>query len=202
MFDISVLFTGYLSSFALFIFVFLSGFIPFPAIEAIVVSYATFAPSFKGLIFLMLLVYLASIAGDTFTYFIAKKFSERLRNKLLKFKWYNKNEIRNKRYLDKNGFWFVFLSRFAVPGSCIVVSYISGFERLNFKKFIWGVVFGELIYAIIFPLIGYLFQHTWKELINFIQYILIGIVILIIAIYIIVKLVKRYNKIKSNNKSQ
>jgi len=175
----------------------LSAFIVIPGASVLVASYAAFSTNITNLIIFMLLVLITSVIGDTLTYIIARKFSEKVKRHLLKYKWYSKNKDKNLKFLKRYGFEFVFLSRFLIPGARTIVNYLSGFEKLNFKKFIIAAVLGEMISAAMYSIIGYVFKDTWQDLLNSINYSLTAIVLIIIALYITYKIIKRRRKATS-----
>lgn len=200
-FDFSIIFVNWYSFITLFFLILFSSFIIIPELSILIASYSSFALNMPDLIFIILLVFIASLIGDFITYFLAKRFSEKIKNYLQRFKWYTKNEAKTHKSLKEHEFSFVFFSRFMVAGASPVVNYLYGFEKLNQKKFILAVILGETVYSVGYPLIGYLFKDTWNELVNSVQYTILSIVLILFAIYVCYKILKFYKKRKKNNEN-
>ena len=128
-----------------------------PGALVLMVSSGALANNFTGLAFIMLAAALGAIFGDITAYELARRFSLALSAKLKGFKFFADNEQKARKQLKKYEFSFVFFTRFALMSLCAPVSYISGFERLNRKKFLVAVISGEVLYALIYPLIGFIF---------------------------------------------
>jgi membrane protein DedA with SNARE-associated domain len=190
--DLFTIFSSVYGLISLFFIVIASSFIILPEMGLLITSYASFVNTIPNLVLFILLVFIASLIGDLSVYFLARKFSDKIKNFLKRFKWYTKNERKTYLSLSKYEFTFVFFSRFIGPGACPAVNYISGFEKLNYKKFITAVALGEAVYSIGYSLIGYAFKDTWKDLLNFVQYGLITIVLVAIAIYLAFRIIKFY----------
>jgi membrane protein DedA with SNARE-associated domain len=190
--------SGILGSFygyvILFLFGVLASVVPFPGTSVLVASYAALDNTLGGLIFLWLFVAVAGFVGDFLVYLVSRKFSEKIKRYLIKYKWYNKNEKKARDSLNKHEFSFVFLSRFLLTGMDQVISYISGFEKLNIGKFAIAAFLGELVYSAIYVSAGYIFKDTWAEVISFVEYSLAAIVFAAIAIYILYRIIKFYRK--------
>jgi membrane protein DedA with SNARE-associated domain len=194
MFSISVLLTSAFSLPLLFLIIIAASFIIIPAIGWIIVSFGANAPNIPGLLLLILVVYTATLIGDISAYFVARLFSKKVLNFVRRFNWYRNSEKKSKNLLNKYGFYIVFLSRFLVSEIPLVVNYIAGFERFNSKKFILAVILGELIYAISYSLFGYIFKDSWTYLLGLIYDSMRTIILILIAAYIIYKIIKLIKK--------
>lgn len=153
------------------------------------------ANSFLELIPVILTTAAAAILGDIVAYELAKRFSLALPSRLMKFKFYKSSEIKARELFQKSGFFVVFLTRFAFTGLGAVVNYISGFEKIKRKKFLIAVVSGEIIYGIIYPLMGFIFKETWNDLVNVIGDIIVILVSIIIAMFLVAAYMKKRKKI-------
>lgn len=182
----------------LFIWIFITS-LGVPGGVVAMVSSGALANSFIELIPVILITVSAAILGDITAYELARKFSLRLSKKLIKFKFFKNNEIKSRDLLKKHEFSFVFFTRFALIGLCAVVSYISGFERLNRKKFYMAVISGEIIYASLYPIIGFIFKETWNDLVNIIQDILIIVVLIVVAGFLFI-ITKRKDTTKNSSR--
>ncbi|MEK6906545.1 MAG: VTT domain-containing protein [Nanoarchaeota archaeon] len=158
----------------------------------LITSYASFSSNIYGLLTIIFIVFFASLVGDILTYLLARRFSKDVKIHLGRFRWYNKHEKKTYTLLKKYEFIFVFFSRFLFSGACTIVNYLSGFEKLNFKKFAVAVFLGELVYSAGYALIGYVFKDTWMYLLTSIQYGLLSVVLLVIVSYLFYKIAKYY----------
>lgn len=178
----------------LFLLAFASSVVPVPEIELLVASFAAFATSVDGLIYLILLVLAATVLGDLSAYFITRRFSDKLEKWMKKFRWYSKHEEKYRAKFNEYGFIFVFLTRFLITGAGLVVNYVSGFEKMDKKKFISAVILGQLVAALLYTLIGYIFKDTWTEFLNFVQSSFLAFFAFLIFIFLAYMAVKSYNK--------
>ncbi len=97
-----------------------------------------------------------------------------------------------KNLLNKYGFYIIFFTRFFLVNLCAVVSYVSGLEKVSRKKFIFAVISGEFLFAIIYPLIGFTLGEIFSSLINAINYFIVAVLLLILVFYLIRPLFKFY----------
>lgn len=183
--------TGLLS---LGILTLLASYILIPAMGAIIVSFGASSSSIRGLLLIIGIVYIAAIIGDISIFFLARAFSNKFLKFLSKFKWYVRNNNKTRRLLQRYGFWIVFYSRFVVTEVCLVTNYIAGLTRFDKKKFIIAVLFGELIYAIILPVFGYLFRDTWNYLLGLLENSIWVVIVAILVAVVFKKIVKMVRK--------
>jgi len=153
--------------------------------------------TYSDLAIVMIVGVSAAILGDFSAYMIARKFSFRLQNWLLKFKFYNKNEEKIKLQFNKSEFPILFLSRFLVQGLCAAATYVSGFLRLKMRKFLIAIIPGEMIYGISFPLLGFLFKETWNDYTNIFSDITSILLLIVVAYFLIRESIKYYHKRKN-----
>ena len=176
----------------LFIFVFFSSF-GFPGGLVAMISSGAIAGSFWDILIIIIIAAIAAILGDILAYELARKFSTFIKKRLQKYKFYLKGEIRARSLIGKYEFFSVFITRFLLTGLCAITSYISGFEKLNRKKYLLAVISGEILYAIIYTILGYIFRLAWNDLITFLDNIVI-ITILIAAAVVLVIVIYRIRK--------
>ena len=158
-----------------------------------IISSGALANNIMELIIIMIVSAIGSIVGDLTAYEVARRYSSPLYTGLSKLKFFRNGESKSRVLFKRYGFSLIFFSRFAITGLCVAVSYISGFEKLNRKKFISAVVFGELLYGLIYPLMGFVFKETWIDLASVIQDVLV-IAVLIIITLIFLKYVRNNSK--------
>ena len=134
---------------------------------------------------MIIIVYVAVVAGDILAYELAVFFSERFRNKLRHLSFFRDNEEKARNLLKKYEFSIVFYTRFVLTGLCQVTSYVSGFEKIPRKKFISAVLAGEFLFSVIYVLIGFLVGGLLNNFINTLNYSVIVIILLFVAFYLI-----------------
>jgi membrane protein DedA with SNARE-associated domain len=202
MLSLSALVTSSFSLPLLFALTIAASYVIIPIMGWIIVSFGANTSNLSDLIILILVVYSATLIGDISIYFIAKYFSKRVLKFVRRFKWYKKHEKRYKKLLNKYGFWIVFVSRFLVSEVCLVVNYISGFERFNSKKFISAVILGELVFSVLYVLFGYLFKDTWTYLLGLVQNSIRIILLILIALYILYRIIKLIKNVLKSEKEK
>jgi len=193
---ISLIFGSIYSLISLLLLNTASSYVLIPGVSVLIASYAAFQTTIPNLLLLIVAVWLSSVIGDYSVYLVSRKLSMPVRKFLNKFKWFNQNEEKVKKSLANHEFSAVFYSRFLITGVAPVINYLSGFEKLNAKKFFLAVLSGELVFALIYSLIGYIFRDTWRDLLNTIQYSFIALVGIIIALYLIRRIIRYYRREK------
>lgn len=152
-----------------------------------IASSAAIANSPSAILVIIIIVALAAIMGDILAYELARKFSSAVFSWLSKFKSFHKNELKARNMLNKHEFSIIFLSRFMFAAIDVTINYISGFERINRRKFITAVAFGETLYALIYTMVGFIFKETWLELTSLMGDI-IWILVFVIIIAVVIKI--------------
>lgn len=193
---ISSLISGinFISLGTLFILVFLASF-GFPGELVWIVYSGALANNLWELGLVILTTAVASVIGDLTAYELARKFSAALYQRLIKFKFFRNGHPKVRDLFKIHGFLLVFYTRCVMPGLGTVVNYISGFEKLNRRKFILAVVFGEILYSVMCTVLGFVFKETWNDLTNVIGDILVTLVLIVIIIFLIrMSMTKRRNK--------
>jgi len=168
----------------LFFWVF-AGSLGVPGGAITMIAYGSLAGSVSKLILFMIISFVAAVIGDILAYELARRLSNKLRDKLRKLLFFRNNEPKVRSLLNKYGFYIIFFTRFALVNLCAVTSYVSGLEKINRKKFILAVISGELLFAIIYPLIGFTLGEIFSSLINAINYFIIAILLIILIIYFV-----------------
>lgn len=169
----------------LFIYTFLAS-LGLPGDTFWIIYAAAFANNFGQLMPIMAITAAAAILGDIAAYELAKKFSLVLPKKLVRFDFFKNGEARARKLFKKFEFSLIFFSRFAFTALGAPVSYISGFEKLDRKKFLAAVISGEIIYASIYSTMGFMFKETWNDLASVIGGVLAILVLMILVIFLIV----------------
>ena len=177
----------------LFFWVFLSSF-GVPGGLVAMISSGAIANNLLDLADIIIVSAIAAILGDIFAYELARKFSVQISNQLQKFKFFINHELKARQYLGKYEFFAVFITRFALTGLCAVTSYISGFEKLNRKKYILAVVLGEILYGLIYTIMGFIFKLAWNDLVNIIDDFIILTILVAITVLLILIISRKRRK--------
>lgn len=177
----------------LFLWLFVGSF-GLPAGTITMIAFGSLAGSINALILVIVISFVAVVLGDILAYELARKLSGRLREKLRKLSFFGDSEHRAKNLLDKYGFLIIFFSRFAILSLCVVVSYVSGFEKFNRRKFVTAVISGELLFAIIYPLIGFGIGVAFGNILTAVNYFILAILLLLLIFYLARLLLHRRKK--------
>ena len=119
---------------------------------------------------LILLATVTAIMGDLFGYYLGKKFGSRVVNSLTKKFGLNQNKLNSvNNILESWGSWYIFFTRWLLTPIAIPVNITAGISNFSFKKFITISIIGELIWAIIYIYLGFLFGANWITLLDYIN---------------------------------
>jgi len=180
-----------LLGFILLFFWVMAGSFGIPASTLGIIVMGSLSNSISILLIVIAVTYFAVATGDILAYTLATKLSDEFKDKLRKLNFFKENEPKVKSLLNKYGFQIVFLTRFFMLHLCAVTSYISGFEKMNKRKFVLSVLTGEFLFAAIYASIGFAIGETVKNLLNIINYILTAIVFLIVLGYFLKKYLEK-----------
>lgn len=109
---------------------------------------------FVALIFIFLGALSKTLMGYKLGEFLFRKFNHH------KFFTYIQKRVYNilPRFKSKP-FWSIFISKFIIGANNVVILF-SGFEKINYKKFLKAEIFATIIWAPTLLLLGYLFSYT------------------------------------------
>jgi len=172
----------------------LLGSLGLPGGSLTLIAFGSLSGNITALIFVIIISFIAAVLGDILAYELARKLSDDFRNKLRKFSFFMNNELKAKNLLNKYEFPIIFFTRFALISLCVVVSYVSGFEKINRRKFILAVITGEILYAIIYPLIGFIAGEVFSSILSTINDVIIVILLVALIFYFARFLIKRRRK--------
>lgn len=170
--------------FLLFSWVFASS-LGIPGAMITMIAFGSLAENIQTLTLIIIFSFIAAVLGDILAYEIARKISTPLLKGLRKFSFFNKNELKARDLLNKHSFSIVFFTRFALISLCAVISYISGLEKLSRKKFYSAVISGEFLYALIYPIIGFVIGELLNNLLSAINDVAIVIILLVLVFYFV-----------------
>jgi membrane-associated protein len=177
--------------------------VPLP-ISLLLLSTGAFAALGDFNLFLIFITsWSASVCGDSTGYWIGYKIgpgiinwlSTRRRIRIFSPKVMN----RSRDYFQSKGGWAVFLSRCLLPALGGVINILAGAERYPYKKFLLADVSGEALG--IFPtlILGFFFGASWDALGDLITNASILIILVLIAIYLVILLIRTLRGMKAEN---
>ncbi|HEY4494233.1 MAG TPA: VTT domain-containing protein [Candidatus Paceibacterota bacterium] len=161
----------------IFVVIFLESgiFPPLPGDSLLFVIGLMAAGGVFNLYVLIALVFLGSFLGIASGYYVGSHLY-RLRkftffDKILKPEYFERASI----FFAKHGNFAIILSRF-VPIVRTFVPITAGAARMNYFSFIWSSIIGSIIWALVFILGGFFLGKTFPEIIDYLMWIIIGVV--------------------------
>lgn len=139
---------------------------------------------------------IGSLIGSWISYLIALWLKNPLEKFLKKFSWLNKEYERAERFFKKHGELSVFWGRF-IPVVRTFISFPAGIFRVKFLKFSVLTLGGSFIWSFTFALAGYLLGENWIVIEHYFKkfdYLIVGVIIVSMGIYIGRRLLTKYNK--------
>jgi membrane-associated protein len=131
-----------------------------------------------SLVFVLLGALSKTFIGYAFGEFLFKKFN---RHKILKYLQKRVYSILPK--FKEKPFWSIFISKFIMGANYIVIIF-SGYEKIDFKKYLKAEISSIMIWAPVLLSIGYFFSytalHVSREIWKFLLVILVLFVIFIL----------------------
>jgi len=172
-------------------------FLPFLPGDSLIFAAGTFAGIGElNFFFLLFLIILAAIIGDTINYEIGKHFGRKLLNNKKFTIIKQENLDKADALIAKYGSFAVFIARF-MPIIRTIVPFVVGMGRLNYKKFIIFNAFGAVIWVSLFLCLGYFFGNIPFVADHF-SLIIIAIVFISIIPIIYAFIKSKLNKNKTN----
>lgn len=123
---------------------------------------------------LLIILSIAAILGDSLNYSIGKYLGEEI---ILKKRWVKeKNLEKTKRFFERNGAKTIILARF-IPIIRSLAPFVAGITEMKYKKFLSYNVIGGILWVAIMLNLGYFFGSI-PFIKNNLSIMIIGIVIL------------------------
>ncbi len=143
-----------------------------------------------NIVYLILLLLIAAILGDTINYMIGRYFGKKIIDHP-KFPINQKHIYNAQQFYEKHGGKTIFLARF-VPILRTFAPFVAGIGKMDYKNFVFYNIIGAIVWVVGFCLLGYFFGNITQVKDNFSLVIIAIIVISIIPI--IVELLKAKEK--------
>ncbi len=147
------------------------------------------------LLSLMLLLFLATLLGNTSNYLIGRFIGGHFFKKHNKKKTYYLKKAAT--FIEKYGIKSVIVSRF-IPFMRSFVPFVSGITRMKFWRYTWANVIGGVLWIVFYLLLGYYFGEipVVKENLGVVFLLMILIVILTTFMAITKLLWRRSNRVR------
>ena len=185
---------------SLFFIVFAASFAVPTAAFFFIVSLTSLASSPTQVIIIFTVTLLATISGDSSAHFLAKSFQKEINDLVKKYTFLKNEEEKAAAKFKKHGAISIFFTRF-IHGAAAILNYYSGIKNFKYKKFIIPVILGEIIYTLIYVLIGVFAKETWKIIITIIQEFSMLILLGLVIYYFYPKVRNRMKNGKTNSKN-
>jgi membrane protein DedA with SNARE-associated domain len=184
---------GTLGYFGIFVLMFIesSCFIPFPS-EVVMIPAGYLASKGEMNFLLVLLSGVAgSLTGAVVNYFIAYKFGRVLLLKFGKYLFFKPEHLEKiEVFFRKHGEISTFNGRL-VPGVRQYISLPAGLAKMNILKFITYTTLGATIWMFVLTLLGYLIGENEALVNQYLAYIVIAAIIIVLILTIVYILFKR-----------
>ncbi|RME92628.1 MAG: DedA family protein, partial [Candidatus Hydrogenedentota bacterium] len=172
-------------------FVFFSSFIenvfpPYPGDTATVFGAYLAGKGYITLYSLILSVYLGSILGALFMYFLGtevlKFFSKYVRFKSIRELLSEEHLTKTHDWFEKYGLWAVIFSRFSA-GIRFFVAIVAGMVKMNILTFTIAFSIGTILWNALLITGGYMLGENWQQVKEYLKIynIVIGILLAIVA---------------------
>lgn len=125
--------------------------------------------------FLIPLIIVAAISGDSFGYWCGKKFGPKIFSREDSFFFHKKHAERAKTFYEKYGQKAILLARF-VPIVRTFVPILAGVGQMNYRNFVGYNILGGFLWGGGVTLLGFFLGSAFPETEKYLLYIILGII--------------------------
>lgn len=163
---------------------------PLPAAPSTIAAAAFASQGFLDMKLVLLSAIAGNILGDVSAYWLVRLCGPRVLHWMGLRKYLTTPAFRNvEQTVDTYKAPVLIASRFQVQATA-VVNIISGLARLNFRRFAFYIVIGEILQVIVYVVVGYMFADSWQAL-----YAVVGKFGWLIALAIAITITMASNKV-------
>ncbi len=145
-------------------------------------------------------ILISGILGNFAGYWFGNRAGPMLFKRKDSFLFKRKYVIMAEEFYQKYGGTALIIGRF-VPIIRTFAPIFAGVVQLNFKKFVIYNILGALLWVSLLTLTGYYLGVKFPEIINYVEFIIIGL-IAIAFLPIVIALIKRWLKNRKTNKNE
>lgn len=121
-----------------------------------------------------------AVMGDSTGYFIGTQLQRAFLSKKETLFFRKEHLEKTERFYEKHGSKAVFLARF-VPVVRSFTATLAGVARMPYQVFLFYSVTGSIVWVLFFTSVGYFLAALFPDLVDFVHYIILGGIIVIIA---------------------
>ena len=129
----------------------------------------------------LLIIVLANVLGDLIIYQLAKKYPQKINQKMAKQKFAALERL--KKFMKQAAGPTIIISRFS-GSSAIIVNALSGLSEISSWQFLLYDLIGNLLVAGVLLYLGFIIGSNWEEIYHLINTITIVLGLMIIAFLI------------------
>lgn len=172
--------------FAIFIITLVAAFaFPIPPGTLLMASSAFASQGYFSLFWIIVIGSLGNIVGDNIGYWLARYYGKQVLNKIGFRKTIESEKyLRIEKRLRRNPGIFIFLTRFEVFSN-LAVNIMCGLGKIQYRKYLFFEVIGEVAQVSLYCTIGYLVGDNWHAVSKLISQLLL-LLLLIFALFIII----------------
>jgi membrane protein DedA with SNARE-associated domain len=168
---------------ALFAITFLASILlPLPSDTTILATGAFAGQGYLNIYLVIFLAFAGSILGDIAGFIISRRYGKEFLKKIGLRKMIESRKFTSlEKFIDKNSGPTIFITRF-IGQLGPLVNILSGLsDDISYKKFLFYATIGEFMNVIILSIAGYFLGNEWQNFTFVIEFVGIGIIVLILA---------------------
>lgn len=143
---------------------------------------------------LIFVAVIGAIIGDLVGYVIGRKYGDSLILKYGKHVYFKKEHyLKTKKMMKEHAGKTLVLGRFTSLTRAFA-PFIAGANRMKVSKFLMYNVIGAVLWALTFIFVGYIFGESYKMGVKYVGASIIGIIVLLIAGFVIYGIVRKKMK--------
>jgi membrane-associated protein len=171
---------------------------PLPISLLLLAAGAFAAPGEFNIGLLTLIASSSAICGDCVGYLLGRWVGKQVLNwftQQRRFGFISPQVVQRAQvYFHRRGVWAIFLSRFLVSALGGPINILAGADSYPFRRFLIADISGEAINTLLPLTLGFVFGASWEAIGGLLTTISALIVAMLIAIYLLIRLIKTLKK--------